>query len=233
MYLMRINLILALFNMVPGFPLDGGRVLRALVWKLSGSLRRATQIASISGQLVAFGFIGLGVFSVISGQLWNGLWMIFIGWFLQNAASSAYRQMNLQEALRGVTVSQAMTHDYVHVHALTPLSQLVNEHVLMRGEHNFFITDNTGKRGMLTLRDITGIPRASWRYTTAGQVMKPIETLEHLHPDTALLTALQTMEKTNMQELPVVSDNQMVGTLSRERVFQYLKLRSQLGATGK
>lgn len=88
-YLMRINFILAVFNLIPGFPLDGGRVLRAVVWQISGSFQRANQVAVISGQLVAFGFIGLGIFTILRGQFFNGLWLAFIGWFLQNAAASA------------------------------------------------------------------------------------------------------------------------------------------------
>lgn len=107
-YLARINLMLALFNMIPGFPLDGGRVLRALVWRYTGNLLKATRVASISGQVVAFIFMGLGALSLLQGQVFNGLWLGLIGWFLQNAAASAYAQMRFEQVLRDVTVAQVM-----------------------------------------------------------------------------------------------------------------------------
>jgi Zn-dependent protease len=230
LYLMRINLMLALFNMIPGFPLDGGRVLRALVWQFTQNPQRATQVASISGQLVAFGFIGFGIFTAISGQFFNGLWLAFIGWFLQNAAATASYQSAVQDRLRGVTVSQAMSRECAEVPALATLNQLVQERVLVGGQHCFFVTDYTGEvRGMLTLQDITRVPRASWRYTTAEQVMTPFSRLVQVAPETDLLVALKTMEEQNLLQVTVVEHNRPVGVLSKEIVLRYLRLRMDLG----
>jgi len=119
-YLMRINFILAVFNLIPGFPLDGGRVLRAIVWALTKSFRQASQAAAFSGQLIAFGFIGFGIFTIFRGQLLNGAWLVFIGWFLQNAAASTYSQTNLQHAMEGITVGEVMNCDCERVTPLTP-----------------------------------------------------------------------------------------------------------------
>ena len=230
LYLMRINLILALFNMIPGFPLDGGRVLRAIVWKLSGNYQRSTQIASASGQVVAFAFIGLGVFTVFNGQLLNGLWLAFIGWFLQNAAASAVYQLNVQEKLRGLTVEQAMTRDYSTVPALVTLNQIVQERVLRGGQHSFFVTDVLGRPlGLLSLQAITRVPQIKWRFTTAEETMTPMSRLESVDPSTDLLDAMQKMEESNLSELPVVLQNEPVGMLTRENVLRYLRLRTQLG----
>ncbi len=228
-YLARINLILALFNMIPGFPLDGGRVLRALVWWWTKSFRRASQVASASGQLVAFGFIGFGIFAIFNGGLLNGLWLVFIGWFLQNAAASSYAQINMQEALRGITVENVMCPDCSKVTSLTPISQLVEERILTHGERTFFVTDNGILMGMLTLRDIARIPQAKWRFTTAAQAMLPLDRLVSTHPETQLLTALQTMDTSDVAQLPVMEGEKLVGVLSRQQVVHYLRTRAELG----
>lgn len=229
LYLMRINLILAIFNMVPGFPLDGGRVLRAIIWKITGNYQRSTQIASISGQVIAFGFIGLGIFSVINGNFMNGVWLAFIGWFLQNAAASAYAQVNLQEMLRGVTVRQAMMGECNEVTGLTTLHQLVNERVLVGGQHCFFVTQDGNVQGMITLQDITSVPQPKWRFMTVDQVMKPLNRLEYLDADMQLLDALKEMDRANLSQMPVTQAGRLIGTLSREQVLNYLRLRTQLG----
>ncbi|MBC7076736.1 MAG: site-2 protease family protein [Synergistales bacterium] len=137
-WLMRINLLLAFFNLIPGFPLDGGRILRAVIWHFTGNFYRATQVAVFTGQLTAFGFIGLGVFTMLTGNWINGLWLAFIGWFLQNAAAASYAQTNVQQSLRDVTVAQAMTRDCPLVPTHISLQQLVEEHVLAGGRRCFF-----------------------------------------------------------------------------------------------
>jgi len=229
-YLARINLMLALFNMIPGFPLDGGRVLRAAVWWWTRNFKRATQVASISGQIIAFGFMGFGIASMIGGQFSNGLWLIFIGWFLQNAAASATSQVIVQQRLVGLTVSQAMSRDCANIHGLTTLYQIVHEHVLTNGQHCFFIVDQDRCfRGMLTLQDITRVPQLKWRYITAEKVMTPFNRLLKVDPETELLQALQTMQEANLSQVPVIDNNQPIGILSREQIMRYLRLRSELG----
>lgn len=228
-YLMRINAMLALFNLVPGFPLDGGRMLRAVVWKLNGSFTRATRVAAFAGQLVAFGFIAWGVFTIFQGQFLNGLWLAFIGWFLQNAAASSYAQVNLQSSLAGVKVSQVMARDCARVPSLVPLSQLVDERVLTGGGRCFFVADNGRLQGMLTLRDIAAVPQPKWRFTTTGQAMRPYSRLAQVGPDTALLSALQTMDNADVAQVPVIQNDELVGVLSRDQVVHYLRTRAELG----
>ena len=229
-YLMRINLMLALFNMIPGFPLDGGRVLRSILWKVTGNQARATNIASIGGQVVAFGFISLGIFSLFTGNIGNGLWLIFIGWFLQSAAASANQQMRVQQKLRGVSVYQVMDRGLGSVAPLTPLSQVVEERVLQRGESAFFVTDYDGRlSGLITLQDITAIPQAQWRYKTVGQVMAPMERLLRVEAGAELMAALQMMEENGAHHAAVVQENRPVGLLSREQILRYLRMRAELG----
>lgn len=228
-YLARINLMLALFNLIPGFPLDGGRVLRSIVWKISNNFQSATQIASVSGQIVAFGFIGLGVLTILGGQFFNGLWLVFIGWFLQNAAASTYAQVNLQTSLEGIRVRQVMRQDCPAVPTLLPLSQLVEEKILIGGQRCFFVTENGILQGMLTLRDIAQIPQQQWRFTTTGKAMVPVNRLVSVRPDTTLLEALQTMDNANVNQLPVLENNELIGMLSRDQVLHYLRVRAELG----
>jgi Zn-dependent protease/CBS domain-containing protein len=228
-YLARINLMLALFNMIPGFPLDGGRVMRALVWWFTKNFQRATQTAAFSGQIVAFGFIALGVFTIFRGQFMNGLWLAFIGWFLQNAAASSYSQTTMQQSLRGIKVANVMNQECTRVPSLLPLSQLVEERILSGGQRCFFVADNGKLHGMLTLRDITAIPQQKWRFTTTEQAMVPISRIVHVTPQMDLLVALQTMDNANVAQLPVLEGEDLVGMLSREEIVRYLRTRAELG----
>jgi Zn-dependent protease len=230
-YLARINLILALFNLIPGFPLDGGRVLRAIVWKYTGSFQRATRIASFTGQMVAFGFIGFGVYSIFNGQFFNGLWLAFIGWFLQNAASSAYSQMNTQRSLAGVKVAQVMSHDFPVVTVTTTLDKIIEQNVLNQGQSTFFVVGVglSEPKGMLTLADITRVPRQEWPYVTVATIMTPLEQLLKIEPDTDLLDAIQKMDQANVSQAPVVQGRHVAGLLTRHQVLEYLRLRTAVG----
>jgi Zn-dependent protease len=228
-WLARINLILAVFNLIPGFPLDGGRVLRALVWQVTGSFRRATQVAAFTGQLVAFGFMGVGGLMILQGNFFNGLWLAFIGWFLQNAAAASYAQANLQQSLRGVTVEQVMNRECPLIPERYSLQELVDEHVLAGGRRCFFVADDGRLRGMLTLRDVAAIPRADWGQVTSGEAMVPLERLTRVRPNTELLAALQTMDDANVAQVPVMDGDRLVGMLSREQVLHYIRARAELG----
>lgn len=228
-YLMRINFFLAVFNLIPGFPLDGGRILRSLIWKISGSYDRATRISSISGQVIAFAFIGVGIFQVFTGQFFNGLWLGMIGWFLQNAAASAYAQVNVQKSLSGVTVSQAMQRDILTVPGLTPLSYLVEGYILGGGKTSFLVGEEGQAQGIITLQEIMAIPQAKWRYMTAQQIMVPIQRTVRIDADTDLFTALEKLSDEQISHLSVMERDHLVGILSRDQIKQYLRLRMELG----
>jgi Zn-dependent protease len=229
LWLARINFALAAFNMIPGFPLDGGRVLRAIVWAVTGSYLRATRVASFTGQLAAFGFIGVGVFTIFGGNFFNGIWLAFIGWFLQNAAAASYAQANMQQSLSGVTALEAMTRDCVRVPSDLSLQELVERQILVGGQRCFFVADNGALEGMLTLTDVTQTPRSSWQTVTTGQTMRRREELVSVLPDTELLSALQAMDDANVNQVPVMDGEDLLGVLSREQVLRYVRLRAQLG----
>jgi Zn-dependent protease len=236
-WLARINLILAIFNMLPGFPLDGGRVLRAAVWQFTGNFQKANRFATTSGQLVAYGFMGLGVFIIFTGYLFNGLWLIFIGWFLQNAASSSYAQSTMQQTLRDLSVAQVMATDWPQVPCKTPLTYLIEEQIFRGGPRYAFLArdgygyDEADRRplGMISLTDISKLPQKQWPYTTADQVMIPWEKLVTVSATMDLLEALQIMDKANVAQVPVLDERgDIVGVLSREKVFHMIRIRSQL-----
>ncbi len=228
-WLMRINLILGVFNLIPGFPLDGGRVLRAAIWGWTGDFHRATHIASVTGQVTAFGFIAVGVFMVLRGDFINGIWFVLIGWFLQNAAASTYAQSNMQQVLRGVRVNQIMSQHCTRVAGETPLSQLVEDKVLAAGQRCFFVSDAGGLQGLLSLSDLTRVPRGQWSHVTAGQTMVPFDRLAHVTPDTELMEALKKMVDSNVNQLPVVDNGHLIGVLSREQILNYVRTRAELG----
>ena len=229
-WLARMNLMLALFNMIPGFPLDGGRVLRAGVWKLTGDPHRATKVTAITGQVFAFGFIALGVWTIFQGGFFNGLWLAFIGWFLQNAAATSYAQSSLQRTLHGVTVAQAMSGAGPRIEGQMLLDRLVEERILNGGQDHFLVAEGEQVKGVLTLREITTIPREQWSLTTAEQAMVPVDRLVRLHPQTDLMAALRTMDEAEVSQAPVVFEQEVRGILSRERVLHYISLRSLLRA---
>jgi len=230
-WLARINFFLAAFNMIPGYPLDGGRVLRSIVWGKTQSLQRATGVAASVGQVVAFAFIGIGIFTIFSGNLFNGLWLAFIGWFLQNAAASSLAQQSLQRSLKGVIVSQVMSHNLPTVPSAMTIEQLVEEKVLSGGERIFLVVDSCPDDlcGMVTIKELKAVPRNAWGTTTIREVMVPRERLVSVSPGTALLEALHKMDDNNVAQMPVMENETVTGILSREQILHYLRLRTEVG----
>lgn len=229
-YLGRVNLLLGAFNMIPGFPMDGGRILRAAIWKVSGDHYRATQAASFTGRLVAFGFIAYGVFSVFTGNFGSGIWMGFIGLFLLNLAGSASAQARMQRKLDGVRVEDVMSRNYPTIPGETTLERLAVA-ALSENSRGIYLVSDFGKPpGILTLREISRIPRQLWSVTKVREVMKPWDQSVQVSPDTPVLTALQEMEAEDLRLVPVMEGLDVLGVLSREKVLNYLRLRTELGS---
>ena len=229
-YLALINLSLLLFNLIPGFPLDGGRVFRAVVWKLTGDLRRATLIAANVGRLFAFMFIFVGIWQMFNGNFGGGLWIAFIGWFLDNAASAQVQQVMFKGLLTGYRVAQAMSPRCAAVPADLTLQQVVDDHILTGGQRCFLVNRGDQTVGLMTLHRIKEVPRLEWATTSAAQVMLPLEQLHHIAPDGELWDALQKMDRDGVNQLPVIQNDQVVGMLSREDVITFLRTLRELGA---
>ena len=229
-YLAQINVILAVFNLIPGFPLDGGRVFRSLVWRFSGNYQRSTRIATRLGQGVAYAFIAGGILMMVLLQEWiGGLWLVFIGWFLQNAASASYRQVQLQEALRGVIASQVMTPHYVTVPPNITLTHLVQGYVLPTGQRFFLVADEGGFKGILTLRNIKAVPPSNWATTPVEKIMVPADQLRVARPEQDALSIIEEMNQNDINQMPVVRDGRVIGLITRDNLLRALRTRTDLG----
>jgi Zn-dependent protease/CBS domain-containing protein len=222
-YLALINGMLFLFNLVPGFPLDGGRVLRAIVWGATKNLRRATFVAANVGRFIAFAFIFLGLWQALSGNLLNGIWIAFIGWFLDSAAAGQLHAQDAQDMMAGYKVAAAMNPQFVSIPSDMTLSHLVDEHILGSSQRCFAVTRGDRLSGLLTLHGLREIPRDQWATTTAEEAMIPFERLKVVTPDTELWTALEEMQRDGFNQLPVMIDDRVVGMLSREDTISFLQ----------
>lgn len=227
-YLAYINGALALFNLIPGFPLDGGRVFRALIWGITHSFHQATTIAATVGRIIAFLFILFGVWQIFTGNLFNGLWIAFIGWFLESAANAQLSQQHFHDLLVGHTVAQAMTRNYAIIPGDISLQQLADEHILGAGRRFFMIEEEGKPLGLLTLSNLNEISRQDWAITTAVQAMTPVDKFHLLKSDTGLSEALEEMNLEGINQLPVITDGQVQGILSRESVTNFLRTLQEL-----
>lgn len=229
MYLAAINVILGVFNLLPGFPLDGGRVLRAIVWASSGDLTKSTRIAARVGGLVAWGMIALGVYISLATRSLNGLWYVLIGLFLKTAADGAYGQLLLERALEGVFVRDVMRGAPDPVDPATRLQRVVDERVIGRGERAIFVGDPTAVIGLFTIADLAAVAPEDLGTKTAREIMVPAEQIVTVLPGTPLLEATRSMTERDVHQLPVVEDGRMVGVLSRGDVLQQLEVRQRFG----
>ena len=226
-----INVALAVFNMIPGFPMDGGRVLRAIVWWLTGDGNRSTRIAARTGQVVAFCFLFLGIIGFFFGKAgFGGLWIAFIGWFMLDASRASYAQVTIGEMLRGVRAGEVMERHCSVVDGRSNIQSFVDEHLMRTGRRCFIVLENNAVAGLITTHEVKEVPRARWPYTTLSDVMRPLDQLHTVSPDTPLMSALETMATQNINQLPVVSDGRLQGVISREHVLQLVKARSELRA---
>lgn len=223
-----INVGLAIFNLIPGFPLDGGRVLRAVIWWLTGDAARATRIATAVGQIVAFGFIIYGVVSFFNGSGFNGLWLAFIGWFLMSAARASREQLEMTESLRGVRVGDLMARECAMVEPHTNLQTFVDEYLLRQGGRCYLVTEGERVAGLITSQEVRDVPRNRWPYTTVHDVMIPIERLHAVTPETPVAEALELIGRADVNQLPVISGGRLAGIISRDRVLRFLVTRAEL-----
>lgn len=228
-YLAYINGSLFLFNLIPGFPLDGGRVFRAIVWSMTHSLRRATLVAANVGRGIAYLFIFVGVWQMFTGNFGNGLWIAFIGWFLESAAVAQVQQQRIQEVLAGRPVSQVMSRNYATIPVDITLQQLVDHHILGNGQRSFIVKQGDHAVGLLTLHHLKKVPRDQWPTVTVAQAMLPLAQTKSVRPDADLWAALEEMDRDGVNQLLVTSGGQLAGILSREDFISYLRTLQAVG----
>lgn len=233
LYLAPINLILALFNLIPGFPLDGGRILRASIWLRTGNAYRATSVAASIGEGFAYFLIMGGLFLGIAYRSVEAAWFILIGWFLQSAAQSSFRHSMLENKLRTVKVKDIMSSELHLVDAEITLDALVAEHFLKHKFSRFPVKSPKGIIGVITLRDVKEIPRQKWPSTTAGAIVKTIEKDQLIGADESVMKAVDKMARTHTSHFLVEAEGEIVGIVTRTDLIKIMQIRDELGIADK
>ena len=232
-WLAWINVFLAVFNLIPGFPLDGGRIFRALVWQRTHDYHRATRIATKVGQGIAYTFMAVGIASIFASLLpwFNGLLLIFIGWFLRDAARASYQQVLLHDALTGITARQVTDYDCPLIPPHLNLMELVQQYILPTGRSCFLISWGVELEGMVTLQQIKKVPRTRWATTSVQDVMTPAGKLKVAYADQDILSVLQEMNGESTNHIPVVEAGKVIGVINREDIARFLRTRADFGTS--
>jgi Zn-dependent protease len=229
-WLALVNVILAIFNMVPGFPLDGGRVLRSLLWRIKGDYKQATRIASLAGRGVGYTFILGGIVIVFTtAAFFNGLWFVFIGWFLEQAARTSYQQVVFRETLKDFTAADVMTTDCATIAPSLSLRQLVQDYVLPGGRRCFMVMEEGRLGGIITLQHIKKVPQQRWDMTLVRESMTPYDELRVVQPTESVLTILDQMDAEGMGLMPVGQEGKIIGMVIRDNLINLVRIRSELG----
>lgn len=227
-WLWQINVLLAIFNLVPGYPLDGGRVFRSILWMITKNQQKATNIAAKVGQGFAYFLMGIGILLVINDNF-GGLWFILIGWFLNRSASASYQQLLLQNALSGLKVEDLMSTEVKTVTPDIDLETLVNDYFLNYKFGRFPVIDGNDLLGIVTLHDIKDVQRDMWPKTTTGEVVEKLIEPMYVKADDEAVHALTKMVQEDIGHLLVIDDtNHLEGIITRADIIRLMKIRSEL-----
>jgi Zn-dependent protease/CBS domain-containing protein len=226
-----INLVIGIFNLVPAFPLDGGRVLRSILWGLSGNLQTATLRVSAIGQAIGWLFIVTGIamsfgfrVPLFGVGVASGLWLAFVGWFVRSAASQASRRLAIDEALAGRTVGELMRPDGPVVPPELSLSAFVHDYLIRSDDVALPVVAEGELVGVISMADLRAVPPADWPRTTVAEVMRPRDSLAVATPDEPLVRALEELVRRDVGQLPVLDRGRFVGMLQRRDVGRWLEL---------
>jgi CBS domain-containing protein len=228
-YLTIINISVGIFNLLPGFPLDGGRILRSIVWSRKRNLLDATRVAANGGRLIAGLMIAGGVYIIISGIPLSGFWLIFIGLFLWNAAESSYQQLLLSTSLGGVKVGSVLDPNVPRIPPTASLRTFANEYILRQNRRAFFVAPEEGDiLGIVTLSDLRKVPEDQWDSVTVYRAMTPREKMLIVSPFTDAISALQLMGEHDINQVPVINGRDTVGLVTRGDLVRAIQLRSEI-----
>ncbi|MHB8779783.1 MAG: site-2 protease family protein [Candidatus Geothermincolia bacterium] len=223
LYLAFINIVLAIFNLVPGFPLDGGRLLRALIWKRTNDLTRATRVASVIGTGIGFLIVAYGIYLFIVGYVASGLWLVLIGWFLEQMSVHGYKETVIRQSLLGVRVSQLMTPEPVRIPAETNLEEAVDGYFLRFNHSAFPVYGNGELRGLLTWRRAKEVPRSKWAETGVAEVMLPLAPEIVTSPQAEMNEVLALEAMRQHGRMLVLEAGKLAGIISRSDVSEFLQ----------
>jgi len=234
-WLWQTNAALALFNLLPGFPLDGGRIFRAVVWGVTKDFARATTIAGISGKVVAYGLIVFGAWlGITRGQWTSGLWMAFIGWFLLNAAQESVAQVAIRETLSGLHAADVMSHEIPTVPRNMSLEEYGQE-VARTGRRCHLVTTDDRLMGMMNVNALNSVPRNDWGNMSVQAVMIPRDKILWARPEEPLLGLLERLVSADVNQMPVVTDTEndgahIIGMITRDSILRVMQARSEVGS---
>jgi Zn-dependent protease len=231
-YLFLINALLAAFNILPGFPLDGGRVLRSILWSTTGSLTKATNIAATVGRLFGWALIALGVFRLLTGDFLGGLWIAFIGWFLSSAADASRRDVTLREHLRGVPVREVMDTNTEAVSPQTSVEEVIRSIFLQNRRRAVPVCQNDRLVGIVTLSDVKVVPQSKWSQTSVAEIMTR-QPLYRVTPEDDLNSAMRLLTQHDINQVVVLHDERLVGLLNHADIIRHLQLSQELGMKSK
>jgi len=228
-YLAFVNVLLAIFNTLPGFPLDGGRVLRSIVWKKTGSFRRATRVAGAVGQAFGYGIIVLGLLLFFTGNTFNGIWFALIGWFLLTAARAESGSLQLDAMLAGLTARDVMREEWVSVSPAASIQDVVDDHMLSGAERCVIVAREGAVLGLLTVSDVRKVSRDDWRNTPAQRVMTPRDQIVTVIPDARAVEVMRLLADKSLNQVPVIDAGRMIGLVTRRELVDRVKLTEQIG----
>lgn len=223
-----INLILAAFNMIPGFPLDGGRVLRSILWAWKGNLRWATRIAAEVGGIFGFVLIAMGVLEVMMGEFVSGMWWFLIGMFIRYAAKQGYQQVLIRQTLKGEPISRFMNPNPVTLPSTMSLEDMVENFVYRYHFKMYPVVDGESLRGCATTAHLATVPRDQWRQRTVQEILDPCSDENVISPSDDALTALAVMNKTDNTRLMVVDGGHLSGVVSFKDLMKLMSLKMEL-----
>jgi Zn-dependent protease/CBS domain-containing protein len=228
-YLAVINWLLAGFNLLPAFPLDGGRVLRSILWASKGNLRWATSLASKIGSGFGFALMAFGVFQLLMGNFIGAIWWFLIGMFLRNAAGSSYQQVVIRKALEGEEVSRFMNKEPVTVTPALTIEELVDDYVYKYHYKMFPVVESGRLVGCITTKEVKDVPREEWRERRVADVAPTCSPLNTIKPDADATKALTLMNQTGSGRLMVVEDGHLQGVITLKDMLKFLTLKVELG----
>ena len=235
LWLGSVNILVGLFNLIPGFPLDGGRIVRSVLWMITGNLRKATQWASGLGHIFAWMIIFSGIAMLYGVQIpllgtgfLNGIWLILIGWFLHNAASNSYRKIVIDDILDDVSVAQIMSTQVPHVNVNVSVEELINNHIMKSDSRAFVVYDADRPVGLVTVEDVSKVNSdiQSRTSTTVKDIMTPSEEMVVISPEDDAVDAFNRLQENNIHQMPVMTESKIVGLLRRRDIVRWLQFQS-------
>lgn len=230
-YLAIINVAVGIFNLLPGYPLDGGRVLRSALWARSRSMLKATRWAATAGTTISFGLIALGVLSVLAGNFIGGVWFMVIGWFLRNTSEQSYQQLLYRNTMEGTLVRDVVNRTFESVPPDIAVADIVTDYMVVRGQRCVPIVVADDLLGVVSMADLRDIPRDQWASTSAYRAMTPREKLYVVQPEDELILAMELMAQHDVHQLPVIgAQNSFVGFVTRADIIRLIQVRTEIAS---